>query len=235
MTNLKFELFINEKEPENEYQPKVGEQLARIFINDYNYEARINKDNYGEYINVPNYLSKRSHFFSDRIKDAVESIRNGDGDVISTYKVFMATITSVHYYLDREVGEKLREKSIEGFKDAEFQTCIKESSGCYLGKDDTVVILPLLLLDDFDELEHIRDKIHYFDSDGEAEKAISNIYLKTKNMVNRWNCGVETDFEELDNSIILRLIEDDETRKGKYIFRRSLKVVQEIKIKENEI
>lgn len=63
--------------------------------------------------------------FSGRIKDAVECIRDGYGDVISVGGWFKTV--SVIRYLNREYGESLREKSIEGWKNAEFEYAIKFS------------------------------------------------------------------------------------------------------------
>lgn len=57
--------------------------------------------------------------YSGRIKDAVEMIRNGNGDCISSMK-FVGRIDNVLYFLDRQIGEELRQKSLEGWKDTKF-------------------------------------------------------------------------------------------------------------------
>lgn len=57
--------------------------------------------------------------YSGRIKDAVEMIRNGNGDCISSMK-FVWRIDNVLYFLDRQIGEELRQKSLEGWKDTKF-------------------------------------------------------------------------------------------------------------------
>lgn len=63
--------------------------------------------------------------FVDRIKDAVDCIRDGYGDVISVGGLFRSI--SVNRFIDREYGERLREKSIEGWKDTKFEYAIKFS------------------------------------------------------------------------------------------------------------
>lgn len=83
-----------------------------------------NDEKYGKFIHVDNKLNTDdkkpfNKLFTGRIKDAVETIRNGDGDCIQTNKMLVKTIRVV-YFLDREVGERLRKKSIEGWKDANF-------------------------------------------------------------------------------------------------------------------
>jgi len=86
-------------------------------------------DKYGKYFEVDNDLNPDGkpllkYSFTGRIKDAVETIRNGGGDVISTYNIFGEHIV-VEYFIDRFVGDELRAKSIDGWKDAKFAWIIK--------------------------------------------------------------------------------------------------------------
>lgn len=81
-------------------------------------------DKYGKYFEVDNELNtdlKSCLRFSDsgRIKDAVEMIRNGNGDCISSMKI-IGKVDKVLYFLDRKVGEELRHKSLEGWKNTKF-------------------------------------------------------------------------------------------------------------------
>lgn len=81
-------------------------------------------DKYGKYFEVDNELNTDCKSFlrfsySGRIKDAVEMIRNGNGDCISSMK-FVGRIDNVLYFLDRQIGEELRQKSLEGWKDTKF-------------------------------------------------------------------------------------------------------------------
>lgn len=85
----------------------------------------------GEYFSVPNWVMETSpeyetllnmHFryslksFTGRIKDALLSIMNGDGDAIC----YSRNHIWVNYYLDREVGEQYRTMTINGFKGMTF-------------------------------------------------------------------------------------------------------------------
>ena len=81
-------------------------------------------DKYGKYFEVDNELNTDCKSFlrfsySGRIKDAVEMIRNGNGDCISSMK-YVGRIDNVLYFLDRQIGEELRQKSLEGWKDTKF-------------------------------------------------------------------------------------------------------------------
>lgn len=80
--------------------------------------------NYGKYFYVENTLNNDTkaifkRFFTGRITDAVQTIINGDGDCIKEENLFGSTIHVV-YFLDRTIGEELRQKSIEGWKDTNF-------------------------------------------------------------------------------------------------------------------
>lgn len=63
--------------------------------------------------------------FSGRIKDAVEAIRNGYGDLILTNSFFGIRSEDVIRFVDREVGERVRAEVIKGFKDAKFITILR--------------------------------------------------------------------------------------------------------------
>lgn len=84
----------------------------------------INEDKDGhKYFLVDNELNKADTVFKKRfytrIHDAVTTIRNGEGDCLKANNLF-ENIISVVYFLDRNYGEKMRRKSIEGWKDTEF-------------------------------------------------------------------------------------------------------------------
>lgn len=63
--------------------------------------------------------------FSGRIKDAVEIVREGYGDVIIMQRTFSGQLIDVRYFCDREYGEFLRTKTINGWKNAKFRWIIK--------------------------------------------------------------------------------------------------------------
>lgn len=88
-----------------------------------------NDEQYGKYFEVDNelndeYKSFLRFSFSGRIKDAVDMIRNGNGDCIQS-SCFFGRIDKVIYFLDRKVGEELRQKSIDGWKDTKFGWAIE--------------------------------------------------------------------------------------------------------------
>lgn len=87
----------------------------------------VQKDEAGrEFFYVPNYRSGHSFkLFTDRIKDAIETIREGYGDVLAVRTLFGTKSESVLRYLDREYGESLRSQTIVGFEDAEFGYSLK--------------------------------------------------------------------------------------------------------------
>lgn len=88
-----------------------------------------NDEQYGKYFEVDNELNTKCNNclrsnFSDRIKDAVDMIKNGNGDCIKSTNLFVH-VDKVIYFLDRSIGEKLREKSINGWKNTKFAYTIK--------------------------------------------------------------------------------------------------------------
>lgn len=81
-------------------------------------------EQYGKYFEVDNELNTDcntclKYSFSGRIKDAIDTIKNGNGDCIKQINLF-GKHDKVLYFLDREVGEELRKKSLEGWKDTKF-------------------------------------------------------------------------------------------------------------------
>lgn len=100
-----------------------------VYFDDSNiHPCRIDKDENGhEYIYVPNFSSNNGvkNFNKDCIKDAVEQVMTGLGDVISVLNFLGMKLISVLYFLDREYGEELKQKSIEGWKDTKFCYVIK--------------------------------------------------------------------------------------------------------------
>lgn len=119
-------------------------------------------ENGRDYFNVPNLLNHperiTNHIFSHRIKDAVDTIRNGDGDVVARLKSF--GFENVIRYLDRDYGEKVRELFLEGWKNAKFAYIVL-ANGFYIDEKGSIDIKP-----------------HRFETQEEAEKYISGIYQK---------------------------------------------------------
>ncbi len=83
-----------------------------------------NDEQYGKYFEVDNELNTDcktclKYSFSGRIKDAVDTIKNGNGDCIQQINL-SGKHDKVLYFLDRKIGEELRQKSLEGWKDTKF-------------------------------------------------------------------------------------------------------------------
>lgn len=88
-----------------------------------------NDEHYGKYFEVDNELNTDCKTclrfsYSGRVKDAVDMIRNGNGDCIQSSH-FFGRIDKVIYFLDRKVGEELRQKSLDGWKDTKFGWAIE--------------------------------------------------------------------------------------------------------------
>lgn len=76
-----------------------------------------------EYVHVPNFLSDDLvPLYIGRIKDAVDTIRNGLGDCILREESNISFLNCDHVimFLDREYGDRIKKMSIEGWKNAEF-------------------------------------------------------------------------------------------------------------------
>ena len=80
----------------------------------------------GKYFYVDNELNKNNsnsllrYSFSGRIKDAIDTIKAGNGDCIEVNSVLGVRSNRVVYFLDRKVGEQIRQETLEGWKDAQF-------------------------------------------------------------------------------------------------------------------
>lgn len=88
-----------------------------------------NDEQYGKYFEVDNELNDECKSFlrfsfSGRIKDAVDMIKSGNGDCIKSYNLF-GRVDKVVYFIDRKIGEELRQKFLEGWKDTKFGWAIE--------------------------------------------------------------------------------------------------------------
>ena len=124
------------------------------------------KDKNGEYVfNVQNTINDNKSFFG-AIKDAIESIRNGEGDILGS-DVMFANIESVYRYLDRNYGEKMRMKTIENFKNVIFGYSIRvynKFDSCIRSLSSNNEIIPLdqpnyIYFDNYDDAEKFKNDI----------------------------------------------------------------------------
>lgn len=223
MKNLKFEIYYNTEEPKNEYQPKVGQKMAHIYWRDQIDNFVVQQDKYGEYIMVPNYLNPMNdewaQYFSRRIQDAVQSIRNGDGDCIEMDRMFGFNNIYVHFYLDRNIGESLRAKSIEGFKNSKFETVIYMPSpfGCYLYENECLTS-PVFA-------ENLKKMV--FNSEEEALAEIEKIYAEAEKIISEKRYEMDSFPEtELERTALMFITEKEI---GELKIRKDLEVAQDIK------
>ena len=113
-----------------------GNQITRSFI-------RIDDDG-KEYYYISNPYDTLG-LFTNKPKDAIECIRNGLGDTFQRTKMLNMEYEKVIRFVDREYGEELRQKTIDGWKDAKFAYAVKFiymnsfSSGNFISKDKTLM------------------------------------------------------------------------------------------------
>lgn len=69
--------------------------------------------------NYGNLKDRLKYSFNRKPEDMISSIKRGYGDVISVRHI-LVRLESVLYFLDREYGESLRKKTIEGWKQTKF-------------------------------------------------------------------------------------------------------------------
>lgn len=95
------------------------------------------------------YCPSNSHdkfgLFTGKPKDAIECIKNGFGDGLQQSKLFGFTMEHVIRFIDREYGEEIRRKTIEGWKDVKFAYGVKFSflnsfsGGRFVMKNETLM------------------------------------------------------------------------------------------------
>lgn len=144
-----------------------------------------------EYFFVPNFSDKTPfHSFSGRVKDAIESIRNGHGDALTVGNMFGKN-ESVVRYLDRTYGEALRAKTLEGFKDTQFGYALEFS---FLNSFRAGYLIKQNL-----EVSTVFDNawdILLFDSEKEAEECKEELLEKVKDLTQKYKQVAETKDEQ---------------------------------------
>jgi len=164
------------------FKPEDPEYCNRVFFEDGT-DYCIHKDTDGRgYFSVPNMfiIDRKFKLFSDKIKDAIETIRNGDGDILHTNcSIFGGTTEWVYRYVDRVYGEEMRMKTIEDFKDVIFGYSLKfgyntfMNGGKFISKDKK--LLPLLG-------NREQNNFIYFDNEKEAENFKKEIIDKAEEL-----------------------------------------------------
>jgi hypothetical protein len=147
-------------------------------------KKRILEDETGRYFEVDNELNTkekdrlRARLFTGRIKDAIDTIKAGNGDVlVQESGVFGFKFDRVRYYINREVGEDFRERTINGWKDTNF---------CYVIKfgNKNSMSGPKILEED-GTLNFFGEKPKTFDSDEEAINYFNSIIAEATDIINK--------------------------------------------------
>lgn len=150
---------------------------------------------YGKYFEVDNELNTSAknftkYYFTGRIKDAVDMILAGNGDCILDYPSIYSKcpefynrylytdteiVIKVVYFIDRSIGEKIRQKFINEWKDAKFYYCIS-----YGSKNSLFGCRPLM--PNFQQMPvNSKDKPLTFDSEKAASDYAIQLIEKSKN------------------------------------------------------
>lgn len=183
-------------------------ELAVIHVDDFTIKRRIQKDKHGHrFFYVPNLLnapsrSRVNQLFGGRIKDAVETIRNGNGDVLQVSN-FLAT-EEVLYFLDREYGEMMREKFLKGWQNAVFAYAIK-----YRGYRE---------LDIDDNYHFPATPTKYFESEKEAQDYLDQLIQVAKKDAKLYNslsedeqrCFFNENFSDAREALLIWQFEKEE-------------------------
>lgn len=186
---------------------KIGEYA--IFA-DGSRKSKIETDKNGnKYFSVDNELNVKAQksenamdralarSFTGRIKDAIDTIKMGNGDAIMQSTLF-GTHESVCYFLDREIGEEFRKKTIEGFKDSIFGWSVKFGSKNSFSPYSFITAKANLIPIFSDGVAKEDLTPVKFDTEEEAEKwmqdNVQKAHDKAKEIIDKVNSG--TSFEE---------------------------------------
>lgn len=233
MKNLKFEIFSSD----------LGAKTIRLFWkNNRIFECPISIDDNGkEYFKVPNYLSLGNSFLHDfrfryRIKDAIDTLRNGDAHALiktenDHYKGYLDNSTLFPiYYLDEEYGEEVRQKTLKGWMDAEFETVLfipQFYEGCYYYSNGK-------FLSTFGPQSAFEKDIVRFSTDIEADKVRQEVANKIQSLCDKMNNG-DYDYNNLTDEEhylieMTHTINDDDNAK---IFPDHIEIYQRLVVKKN--
>lgn len=137
MERLKFVLYRNQDGNE------------RVLFPDYDIDFHVDENDEGKkYFPVINLYTiqknnKLSSVFTDRVADIIKTIRDGNADCMVKRNILFGDSFTAVRFIDREYGEKIRQISLEGFKDSEFIYKIRLKSTMfgklYLGDNNRIV------------------------------------------------------------------------------------------------
>lgn len=131
------------------------------------YSTYVHRDNSGnEYFYAKN-PKRKFGTFNGYVKDAIDCIRAGDGDVLQVTHLF-GTSEHVLCFINRNIGEAYRAKTIEGFKDAVFKYAIRYGDPSSMNGQS-------LMSTDYQYFFNTFNDLMKFDTEDEAQKCIDDI------------------------------------------------------------
>ena len=157
----------------------------------------IQRDKEGREYYRPNNLHDKMGSFLERPKDAIDCIRNGFGDGFLQSYLFGMSLESVVRFIDREYGEEIRQKTLEGWKNAKFAfavsfTYLNSFSGgrkvcenkCLYGYGDKL------------------DDILIFNTELDAQAFIADVYKRAERYVEEYLKLPKSDDRDYDQKYI---------------------------------
>ena len=149
----------------------------------------IHQDKEGREYYYPSNPNEKFGLFSGRPKDAIECIINGFGDALECTQIVGMNIEHVVRFIDREYGENIRQKTIEGWKDAKFAYAVKFyflnsfGNGRLICKNKTLMSW----------FNNSQDEILTFETESEASDFIEEVNEKAKEYYNEYTNLERTD------------------------------------------
>lgn len=139
---------------------KLGSKVIRR-------EIQINNDGY-EFFSVPNLLNNPTHsvinqLFTNRTKDAMETIKNGDGDLWISYYTGGEVVI---YFLDRKYGSAVRESFLKSWGDYKFAYTINYGREILMDTNGNFFDTP-----------------RYFETENEAEEYLNTLKMRAMQQV----------------------------------------------------
>ena len=159
-----------------------------------------NDKRYGKYFEVDNELNNDCipclrFSYNGRIKDAIDMIRNGNGDCLDQEKTFRGVNNHVLYFLDRKIGDDLRKETIENWKNIKFGWTIKTRNkhallGGYLLNKKAEPITMFMINED--------NRPMTFETKEDAKAYAEELVEKAKRYAKRL---AESNHDEIDNAV----------------------------------
>lgn len=155
---------------------ECGTVVEKISLYDQNDERittriiQVDKDG-KEYYYMPNFYHD-GKLFSNRPKDAIDTIKAGFGDAILCHNIFAMNTVHVVRFIDREYGEELRRKTLEGWKNTKF------AYGINIGSKNSFSNGRIVDIDEDLDIMNKELKPLYFETEQDAQDYIDKMIKK---------------------------------------------------------